>query len=376
MGPEPVLTNSYALYISFLVLRQTRHMKKLLIPVLAIIFFSCANHDTGKKNHTTNSQEDPDGDDDASAEELEGSPVAPEIGRNTLHPGKLVVNGTFEADSVLKQIFPGIYNDTEGPNGIWWTCAQCPRTEIVYHYFTEPEKMGWFPDSNFNTTATWADDTLYLGEKTYRLLTFFHTNQPEIEFVSRFEGAPTGVALFKQEGNKYILENFDPMLGSYGSFKTPVAPGYHRVGKNIFLLNFNYGNGGPGARYTDVAELFLPLKGGFKKVLFERYLSCSNTDMGEWETKITAADTLNESGPCDLIFTTTGWANGASMDQEEGDDDMYYFRNLSPEIELKAIQAKNSKAKFYFRLVRTYHYNGKEYTCMDKKTLFSEKALD
>lgn len=347
-------------------------MKSTLVLVLATILVSCSEQKTdtpvtpGQTNDSLTTQATTN---DTSITP-DDYPTAIEIGRKKLHPGRIELNAPFVGDSALKVIFPGKYTETEGNDEIyhvvWWKCDACERIPLHYNYFIEPESLGNFPDSGFNTSLVLGQQKLVLNNEDYELLFFFHTENFAPEFNGRFMGAPTGAALFKKKNNRYIMENFSAVLGCYGSFSTPILPDVFRVNQNMVLIDFTYSNGGAGSEYTAVKEIFLPENGGFKKVFFDRFLYCSNTCMGEWSSEMEATDSLTTNGLSDLVIKTEGYADGGCME----DYQLHYFDTSTDELKAKVKLAMEKKEKFNFIVTRTFHYNGKEYVRTDSKTDF------
>lgn len=352
-----------------------QYMKYLVLPALTLALFSCGNNTTPEQTHPAAQATDTipvNNDDSDTDEEVPEMPVATEIG--SIQPGELVLDGQLVTDSVIHKCFPGTYAEVPADygtyHGSWWLCSNCKRQELFYNYFIEPDPQGWFPDSTLNITLGMDPDSVELPGKTLRLINFFHINEAEMDFTGRFAGVPTGAALFRQEGKRFVLESFAPVLGTFGSFHTPVSPIIHIAGKRHILLEYTYTNGGAGSEFTAITELFMPAGKKINKVLSDRFIFCTNTQMGEWSSVIHPADSLAEGNPADLVIVTTGWVDGKFIDESDDEDDLHYFDTASAELKNRAAQAKNTKEKFNFRLTRIFAYNGTRYTIKESKTEF------
>lgn len=306
-------------------------------------------------------------------EDTEKIPEAMEI--KTLQPGKVVLPSPFVDDSALRLFFPGKYTAVEpigmGADGlinvVWWKCAACKTEPYYYKYFTEPEEQGTFP-AGFNTSVSLGNEPFDLDGQSWLLYCFYHTDEMYPDFTGRFMGAPTGAALFRKKGKNWVMENFQALLGCFGTFRGPFFPQIIRAGRNNILLDFTYANGGPGAEYTSVKEIFMPAKGSFKSVLLERFLYCSNTDLGDWSSTMVPADSMQTNGWSDLVITTTGFVNAELVSEE---DNFHYFDSAPVELRKKVKAAIGKKEKVSFSVVRTFRYNGRAYACVESKTDFS-----
>ncbi|MBI3136371.1 MAG: hypothetical protein HYZ14_16975 [Bacteroidetes bacterium] len=294
-------------------------------------------------------------------------PATIDLGRTSLHPGELVVRDTFNASTVLLQLFPGNFSrqpdayEKDSLNLIWWTCKDCDTITYEYAWWASSEfsETYPFPDSSWNTTQLLGEVAFKLGKKDYRGLVFFHSNQTIPEFCGRFLGAPTGIALFRKCGPDYVLENFSPLLGSYGSFSQPIYPEFSIAGSERLLIDFTTYNGGPGSEYTEVKELFIPYKNGFKKVLREEFLSCVNTPRGNWRTTLHVVDSTDTLGYSDLVLETSGDFHGRYF---YGDNDYGWLFDGAPGVFAnKARKAIADSTSFSFTLKRHYAFISNSY---------------
>lgn len=213
----------------------------------------------------------------------------------------------------LHQLFPGKfsiepsdYSDQEFPL-VRWKCDNCKREDIIYEYLNE--NYGVFPDSNVNTTVV--SDLIEMDEN-HQALVFNHYSQYSIDFSGRFLGPGTGIAIFKRVKGRWKLETFDPYVGCYGSFNNLFAPSLLRVGKEKWLFDFSYSNGGAGGMYTTVSSLYVPAGMEMRRVLRRDDLFMYNTEYGEWATEIQVPDSLGV-GWSDLVLITTGTMNGVAL---------------------------------------------------------------
>lgn len=353
-------------------------MKRLIPVLIYAMFFSCGDSATVKKESNEKQLQTASGKDSLVADSgfhddslwnhfplidtSNNEPRAPEIGKIGAQPGMMFSDPLYPY-LVLDRFFPGNFRNEvsefsdEKLRMMWWRCENCPREEVIYEYFNE--SVGWFPDSAWNTTMV--EDLVKLqGEKEeYRLMVLNHFTDMYPERVGRFSGANVGLALFRKKANEWELRNFDAFIGQFGSFSSPFIPGIRRVGKEQWLLDCSYSNGGGGGAYTTVSTLFIPYKGGFLRVLEDSCWSLGNTEMGEWNTQIVILDSLMD-GTSDLELLTEGifFSDGdPALSEEET-----WALSLMPVELQKQMELYHKKGKHIrFSMKRRFHFNGKKY---------------
>lgn len=345
-------------------------MKKTFLLFLPLLLLSCGGEKAGAQSGTeTKDTAQKTTVDTAQAEEAYEQPIAVEIGRKKLHPGVLRLPAPFVEDSALHKIFPGKYtkvtDDMDDEHQVvWWKCTGCKSEPLYYNYFLEPELESYFPDSSFNTSLSLGHDEIELDGKKALLFYFYHTNGYYPDFTGRFTGCPTGMALFMKEGSEYVLRDFNAALGTYGSFRTPIRPKIITTANGKLLIDLTYGNGGAGAEYTSIKEIFVAENGTFRKVFSDRFLDCFNTCMGEWSHVVEPLEKSTANGPVDLQIVTAGTVDGSCVD----DDNIHYFEVAPKELMEKVASIKGKKEKIEFRVERVFRYTGNEYKCVESKT--------
>ncbi|HBS86881.1 MAG: hypothetical protein A2W91_12685 [Bacteroidetes bacterium GWF2_38_335] len=276
-------------------------------------------------------------------------PQATELGWKTFHPGDVSVPIDACGDSLLHVLFPGKFHkeisfSDDTISMIYWLCHECKPVLSVYDYM--PDFSEYVPDSAWNTTVELFDTLIISETGHFRFFFFYQTTEMFPEFCGRFRGANIGAALFKEENGRWKLKNFNPVLGSFGSFGRPPAPQIIKTGNN-FIFFLTYANGGAGGVYTGITNVFLVKNDTFFNIHKEDFVSLFNTEYGEWFTNITS-EKENE-----ISFVTTGIFNGGFTDSENETEFILQF--APEELKEKLQSARKEGTKLNFTLKRTFY---------------------
>ncbi len=296
------------------------------------------------------------------------APAVKDLHREKLHPGIVIVPEPFDAFYALHQLFPGNASTESSFSGddtfqvVWWICEECETISYQYAFWTEydEEERSVFPDSSWNTTVLLGEEHFLLDGTEYVALLFYHMTMIVPEFSGRFSGGPTGMALFKNGGKDYVLENFIALAGEYGTYSFPVYPEFLVAGKRNILLDFTFANGGAGSDYVSVKELFAPSGETFTRVLREEFLSCSNTHRGEWDSELSILDSNSATGYSDVRIVTSGEFDGTGF-EVDSDDYRWVFETAPIEFLEVANLAIRDQSAFSFVLTRTYIFENGRY---------------
>jgi len=275
----------------------------------------------------------------------------------------MLVSDPFEPILALHALFPGNFRleDNEYTDYrmelIWWNCPGCPKKKLSYEYLGDEEYD--FPFSDNNTTLFTAQ--IVLGEEQFekRLLVFNTYRDYYPEFVGRFSGGIMGMALFAKDSKGWKLTHFSSALGEFGSFSSAFVPGIIRVGKQNWLFDCTYSNGGAGGAYTPVVSFFVNKGKSFERVYMESFGVLSNTAYGEWYTRVEAVDSM-ASAYSDLQLITEGNFFGDGTDSFALNEP-YLWAPIPDELKAVFSAKLPEKKGICFRMNRLLTYNGKYY---------------
>lgn len=273
------------------------------------------------------------------------------------------VSDPFEPILALHALFPGNFRleDNEYTDYrmelIWWNCPGCPKKKLSYEYLGDESYD--FPFSDNNTTLFTAN--VVLGEQEYekRLLVFNTYRDFFPEFLGRFSGGIMGMAMFAKDSKGWKLTHFSSALGEFGSFSSAFVPGIIRVGKQNWLFDCTYSNGGAGGAYTPVVSFFVNKGKSFERVYSESFGVLSNTSYGEWYTRVEAVDSMaNAYGDIQLVTEGNFFGDGTDSFAV---NEPFLWAPIPDELKEVFSTPLEDKKGICFRMNRLLTYNGKYY---------------
>jgi hypothetical protein len=263
------------------------------------------------------------------------------------------LDAPFSADSALTALFPGNYYPGEETAVIWSSPAT--RSRPFPGWFDEEPEIFPSKDSNATRIGTQLDFTDDNGKKCI-LISFASTGfEGDLMRTGRFSCACLGLALFREENNKWVLKNFSPALGCYGSFETLPAISLLKLGKNNFGCYLDNTNGGAGGPFYTDSYVFGLVKGEFSVLLCHIGSGRINAP-SEWKSSFEGGKGNGEF--CDLRCSTEG--NYVSYESfKEVEDDT---SNVPAAIK----ELIKTKEHFNFRIVTDFVFRDGAYIFKDE----------
>jgi hypothetical protein len=279
--------------------------------------------------------------------------IIPELNKKDLHPGKLILEAPFNADTAIVKLFPGHFEVSGDSDDTFrlvrWKCADCPREEVKELYLGDMTHI--FPfESNATVIAEVRD--IKWRSINYKLLLFYHSEFYIPEFMGRFIGAITGAAMFRETKAGYELKYFDEVLGMYGTYSQYNSPEIYEA--PVPVIDFTYANGGAGDLYTGVKQLWIPHNGKFKTILTDRFISAGNSVV-EWETEVKIENVISTGQNQFIIkLITSGYYE---HDFSENHNYEWMLETAPPVFVKRMKKSTEEKKSFTFTLTRKYRFD-------------------
>lgn len=263
----------------------------------------------------------------------------------------------FSVDSALTKLFPGSYyklwrNGSDSVVFEGWRCKSC--TKLVEHGWESDDTVDIFPYPDSNETQI-VDTLLFTCDGKRNIIMSFNTSEFQTDYIGcgRTTCAFLGLALFTEEGKKWILKAFTPAVGYYGMFQqVPKIELFRYSSGNVgCYIGNSYGSGG-GPYFSD-AYFFGVIGNTFKVVLEKDNVCRSNVPADAWDTYQQIDSTqFNKQFP-DILFSTSGDYSKDGFDIYGGDD-----TSETPDAIKQLIRSSDT---FDFDIKARYTFNGIKY---------------
>lgn len=276
-----------------------------------------------------------------------------------------------DADSkmILTALFPGrVYHERHPFDKSrtlelvrWSSNTQATlRSEYVYY----PEASDTLPFTDGTTSLTLMDSIITDTSGRWRFFFFFHSPEITPTFCGRYSGSPTGVAVFRENDQEWRLVTKELVLGSFGSFSTPVLPQIERVNDGHFLFSFKYTNGGPGGVYTGINQIFSFYDDEVMEVLREDWISMSNVDYGSMSTVCSLQSNSDHRFKRFFFVETSGEIRG---DQVAEPDEIRSVFSTSPPLFREGLEMSLTSGKrMTFVRTRVFEVRKNQFQLVDE----------
>ena len=288
--------------------------------------------------------------------------------RLNLNP-TISVKKTFDAFDALCKLFPGnIINYRSENDSIKLIGWVSPSTKKIT-YSRHGSDASLFPDDNWNSTFLCGDYQWKHNHKNYRLISFFHTDQKQAIFCGRDVGAEMGVAIFEENAQGYRLKAFNPLIGCYGNYDSPVETEIFNKEGAPSILRFADWDGFGGMGYTETWEIAMLQNNKINTVLFEPFLSVTQTMLREWNSTLEILPSQKNQTYPDLVIYTHGYHLWPSANEVE--ENSYLYIGAPDEF---LHQVSSAKDPFSFEMQRVYTFNKRKYVL--KETMLNVFPLE
>ncbi|MBS0031232.1 hypothetical protein ACTJJ0_29995 [Chitinophaga sp. 22321] len=231
----------------------------------------------------------------------------------------LLLQGTFDAQRALLQLFPGKhYRLTDGKNVnemINWECKSCAAKN--YPDVNE-DALGAFPYKD--GVATRLINVMDFKDSTgqqYKVISFNHSGFDEDGTqTSRFTGGLLGLAKFVLTDNGWNLRMFQPAISAYGAFSQCPTPKPLLIGKDQYAFVIKHSNGGGGGPFDGNYYLVAGVNGGYQQVMaaygIERTVG-GDEEQSSWQSTYTVPAS-DKKYFRDILVTLKGTVNAKDLD--------------------------------------------------------------
>lgn len=296
-------------------------------------------------------------------EKVELIPYPATIRNNLYDVPELVLPDPFNSYQAMFKLFPGRYFKSDGGVSLsWWTAPNTPKQKFPdwanpWHPEEWPQRFPW-ADSQTEHLGT----CRYVNAKGEECVVL---NMQSTEFgygdikSGRTTGAILGMALFIKEDGNWVLKNFNPAIGCYGSFQSTPEPIIARTEKGEVAFYFESDNGGAGGPRLGNTFVIVPTDSSFREVCTIRSSS------REWHACCWNTDLKFESNgdPFPKIIAT----NEGVIDGEDG---MMGWDFVPPEV----LKYARHHYKFKFKEVKEYIYTNDKYQLTSTNTYVWNKG--
>lgn len=233
----------------------------------------------------------------------------------------LLLQGTFDAQRALLQLFPGKhYKLVDGKyvnEMINWECKTCATK--AYPDVNE-DAPGNFPYKD--GVATRLINVMDFKDATgqqYKVISFNHSEFDEDGAqVSRFTGGLLGLAKFVLTDNGWNLRMFQPAIRAYGAFSQCPTPKPLLIGEDQYAFIIKHSNGGAGGPYDGDYYMIAGVNGGYQQVMaaygVEKTKVDDEEELSSWESTY-AAPPSDKKYFRDIVITLTGIINEKDTDR-------------------------------------------------------------
>ncbi len=271
------------------------------------------------------------------------------------------IPGKFDATKALFKLFPGrqLYL-TDDDDAKWFYSVAVWRAPLMpKHWAKDGGVEHWFPGKTGNFTKV--HEVLHFKNdsgKQFVYVVFEHNETTALDalYCGVACGADAGIALFAQQGEKWVLTHFSLYAGTYGRYKKLTArPKVIKLGKDNYGLELFSPVSGPGGPSFGETFLYAPVGHTIKLVYSDRSSAVwdFNGRCSRWFTSLVPQHGTNQFN--DLKVVVSGDYCLPSMAGGIFDDDS--IGTAPDEVFFKTSVADS----FGYKITRLYRHDGNEY---------------
>ena len=307
----------------------------LLVFITTCLLISCKQKATHTNNaHTTKSKVEADkpkqnatpvlNDEDALIYE-EYFVKVPVSNFDPFKKPQTTISDPAKIEKILEQLFPGklCSQNITGENVpiiVWKTSSH--KTKKMKAFFDD--ETDEFPLNGEDiANETRFEDSFYYQINNIHYYAFFFSSSDfdgQVGFMrtGRFNCAALGVAVFKQNGNSWVLDFYNPAIGCFGMFGHPHKPHKIALSKNEYGFHISNGiQGAGGPYYGDL--YFFKLSENIPQILFVSGTERFNTLFTNWWYNVeTQTGVGNEN--YNLKINIEGYINKDDLEVDEEKD--------------------------------------------------------